>query len=364
MLHRDLASELSPVPRVDFLGVLLDISPYLALATVAMLGLVVLHLLRTRRRLERTIAEADRAKSALAESEKQFRTLAEMAAATIFVSRDTRFLMVNPAMAAITGYSRDEILAMTQMDMVHPEHRVAVMNRSLARQRGETVPARYEVRLLTKSGETRWVDMSVGSITFQGQPASIGTAFDITERKRDQERIRFMAQHDTLTGLPNRALFADRLEQALRLARRASTRLALLFLDLDDFKPVNDTFGHAEGDLLLQEAARRLRLRLRDSDTVGRIGGDEFVILLAEVRAGEDAAQVAEVIRQEIERPFDLPGGRHLVSCSVGIAVFPEHGENAMALTKHADMAMYRSKSLGRNRVEVYREGPPEDGGM
>jgi len=363
MLDRDLASNLSPLPRLDLPGLLTALSPYLVLAAVALLVVAVVHLLRTRRRLERTLAEAARAKAALAESEEQFRTLAEMAAAAIFVSRDARFLMVNPATTAITGYSRGEILAMTQMDIVHPDHRVAVMNRALARQRGEDVPDRYEVKLLTKSGETRWVDMSAGSITFQGHPASIGTAFDITERKRDQERIHFMAQHDTLTGLPNRALFADRLEQALLLAKRAATRVALLFLDLDDFKPVNDTFGHAEGDLLLKETARRMRQRLRDADTVGRIGGDEFVILLAPVRSAEDAAQVAEEIRREIERPFDLPGGRHQISCSVGVAVFPEHGGAAMDLSKHADMAMYRAKSLGRNRVEVYREGFPEDGG-
>jgi diguanylate cyclase (GGDEF)-like protein len=163
-----------------------------------------------------------------------------------------------------------------------------------------------------------------------------------------------MAQHDQLTGLPNRALFSDRLQRAIVNSVRDKTALALMFIDLDRFKPVNDTYGHIVGDLLLQDVARRMLECLRDSDTVARIGGDEFVLLLRDASAIPDTLTVAEKIRSGLDRPFVLQGHTLQISCSIGVAQFPEHGQDDITLAKNADVAMYRAKERGRNQVCLY----------
>lgn len=163
--------------------------------------------------------------------------------------------------------------------------------------------------------------------------------------------MRHMAQHDPLTQLPNRALFSDRLQAALARARRERSPAALMFVDLDHFKPVNDACGHAVGDSLLIAAAERMRECLRESDTLARIGGDEFVVLLPHIDSRDDARQVAERIRASIALPFHI--GPHLIgiSVSIGICIFPDHADDEVGLMKCADVAMYRAKELGRDRL-------------
>jgi diguanylate cyclase (GGDEF)-like protein/PAS domain S-box-containing protein len=178
---------------------------------------------------------------------------------------------------------------------------------------------------------------------------------DVTKEKQADERIHYLAHYDLLTGLPNRALFTDRLQQAITSAKRGNTRLALMFLDLDKFKPVNDEFGHDVGDLLLKEVAKRMRNCVRESDTVSRIGGDEFVILLSSIEAEQDAMQVAEKILYSINQPFVLAGHSIHISSSIGVAAYPEHSADEKLLTKNADTAMYYAKSSGRNNVKLYR---------
>lgn len=170
-------------------------------------------------------------------------------------------------------------------------------------------------------------------------------------RKQNELWLQYIAQHDPLTGLPNRELFHDRLQTALRKARRDRRQLALLYIDLDMFKQVNDTFGHPIGDLLLREIAHRIQRCVRDSDTVGRIGGDEFVVLLDNISLPEHAATIAEKIRVALNQPFDLAGQHVHVSSSIGIAIHPEHGEDNKQLTRHADDAMYIAKKNGGNRL-------------
>jgi diguanylate cyclase (GGDEF)-like protein/PAS domain S-box-containing protein len=169
---------------------------------------------------------------------------------------------------------------------------------------------------------------------------------DAIERKQMMARLQHIALHDQLTGLPNRALFHDRMQLALAKVRRHQGQLALLYLDLDKFKSVNDTFGHMAGDLLLEQVARRLELCVRECDTLARLGGDEFVVLLESIAQPEQAALVAEKIRHAFDRPFDLAGCQMHILPSIGIALFPLHGSDEKQLLRHADDAMYSAKKL------------------
>src|SRR3990167_7992166 len=179
------------------------------------------------------------------------------------------------------------------------------------------------------------------------------------ERQQMLSRLQFMAQYDQLTRLPNRALLHDRLHTALTRARREQTQLSLLFLDLDKFKQVNDTFGHAIGDLLLQMVANRLKQCIRESDTVARLGGDEFVVLLEDFQSPDHALLVAEKIRLALNQPFDLNGQAHRVLPSIGVAFYPQHGDDAHQLLSHADNAMYVAKKSGGNCFQIMLEPSP-----
>ena len=180
---------------------------------------------------------------------------------------------------------------------------------------------------------------------------------DVEQRTRElrsaNEELTKLATHDVLTGLPNRMLLSDRLRQALTAAKRNQAQMALLCLDLDEFKPVNDTYGHAIGDLLLKETAQRILACVRESDTVARIGGDEFIVLLPLVESEQDARAVAEKIRLALNQPFELAGKSLLISSSTGIALYPQHGSEEGALLKSADVAMYDAKERGRNTVSL-----------
>ena len=178
---------------------------------------------------------------------------------------------------------------------------------------------------------------------------------NLRDLKESRRALEHLAQHDSLTSLPNRALFDDRLHQALSQAQRNQTHLALLFVDLDEIKAVNDTCGHHVGDLLLIAAASRMQACVRNADTVGRLGGDEFVVLLTRVEEEQDALLMAEKICTTLGQPFDL-GGRHLlIGSSIGVAIYPEHGNDEFSLSRRADAAMYLAKESGGSRVSLFR---------
>jgi diguanylate cyclase (GGDEF)-like protein/hemerythrin-like metal-binding protein len=182
----------------------------------------------------------------------------------------------------------------------------------------------------------------------------VGVTRDVTERKHEEDAIRRLAYHDGLTGLPNRRLLLDRLEQTLARARRDRSHLALLFIDLDRFKPINDELGHEVGDWILCSVAKRMKDCLRAYDTAARVGGDEFVVLLSDLDCIEDAAAVAERVRVALARPFVMEDGLSLgISCSIGLAGFPDHADNERDLLRVGDEAMYRAKNAGRGRVEM-----------
>jgi diguanylate cyclase len=212
--------------------------------------------------------------------------------------------------------------------------------------------------------EERFGHKSASVIAAAGAGLSVSLAllawFMITGRARAlrlaaemTEELRHMAQHDSLTKLPNRALFSDRLNQELARARRNGDHCALMFLDLDDFKIINDNFGHAVGDDLLREVAQRLQFAVRATDTVGRMGGDEFVVLMPELKESDAALGLAEKIRSALHTPFLVDGHTLSISCSLGIAIFPENGDDELSLTKSADDAMYRAKDGGGDSVRI-----------
>jgi diguanylate cyclase (GGDEF)-like protein/PAS domain S-box-containing protein len=267
---------------------------------------------------------------------------------------DGEILNINDGFTAMTGYSRSEVIGVPIQSLKlweNPPER----QRYLAALKQQGACDNMEAMFRTRAGALFVGIVSARTASFKGTQCIVAVIRDISERKATELRMTHMAQHDPLTGLPNRALFTDRLQHAVSQARRDQSCLALMYLDLDKFKPVNDTQGHAVGDLLLKAVAARMLECVRQSDTVGRMGGDEFVVLLPTIRDEQDVMLVAEKIRLALNEPFDLEGGhRANVSSSAGIAIYPEHGDDELQLSQNADTAMYLAKARGRNRVELY----------
>jgi diguanylate cyclase (GGDEF)-like protein/PAS domain S-box-containing protein len=301
-----------------------------------------------------TAIDRKQAADALKASEARFRTLAETAPCAIFIYQDNRFTYANGATSAITGYTREEFLRLGFWDVVHPDFRPMVQARGMAGEKSEGGPLRYEIKIVRKDAQERWLDYTAGVIDFAGKPAVLGTAFDITERKRAEDQIKNLAYHDALTGLPNRLLFTDRLSLAVSQAARHNQHLAVLFLDMDRFKVINDSLGHTLGDRLLQGVAERLQGCVREADTVARLGGDEFTLLLPAIGHPADVARVAEKILEALKQPFKVEGRELYCTASMGISLFPEDGADAETLVKNADTAMYRAKEQGRDNYQLY----------
>lgn len=296
--------------------------------------------------------EVLKAGEALRESEERFRALTENTSAAIFIYQGTTFRYVNPATVGMTGYSREELLRLSFWDLVHPDHREMVKERGMSRQRGEPVPSRYEFKVVTKRGEERWVQFSAGLMELDGRPAALGTAFDITERKRAEERLDHLAHCDALTGLPNRLLFYERAGAALSHARETSATVAIVLLDLDRFKDVNDTLGHDVGDLVLQGVSRRLVRCCGEGATAARMGSDEFALLLPGLGAGPAVEVAARRILGEMGQPITVAGYEVHVTASLGISTYPADGDDAETLLKNADIALLRAHAHGGNTFQ------------
>ena len=290
----------------------------------------------------------------LERSEERYRLLFENATEPIGVAQDGRIVFFNKAVIEATGYASEEIRAMSFVDLIHPEDRAMVVDRHIRRLRGEVFDASYVLRTVRKDGEVRHMNLSGVSIVWDGRPATLNFFSDITARVNAEAELEFQAYHDPLTGLPNRALFADRLNLALARARRHQEPIAVLYADLDHLKRVNDTLGHTIGDLLLQQTAARFRSLVREEDTVARFGGDEFVVLLGRVKDGTVAARVAEKLVARMNEPMEVGGHLLRVTTSVGVASWPSDGDDAETLLKNADNALYQSKEKGRNTYRMF----------
>jgi len=439
----------------------------------ALVLIIVVWNISLRRRVRREVAEHR-------ESEARFEAVAETAPVAIFIYQGTVFRYVNRAAELITGYSTKELVGKEFWDIVDPDFRELIRDRGAARLRGEEVAPRYEFRIVRSDGTRAWLDFSATTIQYGGEPAALGTAFDITERKRAEEvlqqsekrfrelvenstdaialidplgkllwvgpstervlgyteaesvganaldlvhrddrrdveermqllmqaprasvsgmfrarardgrwlwlemigtnllhepavgaivanyrdvserkkveeEMKHQALHDTLTGLPNRNLYQDRLGLALAHARRSGHPLAVMFVDLDLFKLINDNLGHIVGDRLLQEVGQRVVGCVRSSDTVARVGGDEFIVIVEDLDRSETALGVADKILEEVGRPYFIDDHQLHVTASIGISIFPTDTDDADTLTRNADKAMYRAKELGRNNVQPF----------
>ncbi|WP_341644940.1 putative bifunctional diguanylate cyclase/phosphodiesterase [Thauera sp. SDU_THAU2] len=261
------------------------------------------------------------------------------------------FLEVSAAAQAMLDYEPAELMGTRIERLIHPDGLLPFQHEFQAVLQGQRMRD-FECSFVHKSGWVVFLTWSAVLSRDHGVVVCVGR--DVTERKQAEQRIRYLATHDGLTGLPNRNLVQDRIQQVIAHVRRSGRLLALLFLDLDRFKVINDCYGHPFGDAVLKAAARRLASLVREGDTVARQGGDEFLILLTDLRQTEDAHEVAGKIVRALKAPLIVQGREVHLTGSIGAAVFPQDGESADALIGNADVAMYRAKSLGRNTCQFF----------
>ncbi len=308
---------------------------------------------------ERKIAEIRlvRTAQALESREDGYRNAFNTFPQAVLIARssDGQIVDVNPEFLSLTGYEREEVIARTSIELnlwATPEDR-----KRLGEALDQSEGCRdIELRMRRKSGELFWAELSAASTEIDGDPCILSFIRDISIAKAEEDEIKNLAFYDTLTGLPNRRLLWERLRQALLVSVRNHTKHALLFIDLDNFKPLNDALGHHVGDLVLQETARRITGCLRESDTVARFGGDEFVVVLEDLSqipetAAARAKAVGEKILAAIAEPFFVEGHECQSGASMGITIFGNNGETGSEVLQQADMSMYQAKAAGRSAM-------------
>jgi diguanylate cyclase (GGDEF)-like protein/PAS domain S-box-containing protein len=302
------------------------------------------------------VTERRLAEEALRDSEARYRLMAENS--TDMISRTSNrgiILYASDASRRLLGYEPSELVGHSFYDFIFPPDREEVHH--LTALIHESGPTTFAYRVEKKDGSLVWFETTSRIIrdVVSGEIREVvGVSRDITERKTVEEHIEYQAYHDALTGLPNRRLFRDRLTVALAHARRLKHPLAVMFLDLDRFKVVNDTLGHSVGDEFLKVVATRLQAALREEDSVARMGGDEFTVLLADLKTSNDAAKIAQKVLETVAQPLPIEGTELFLTTSIGIALFPSDGDTAEALLANADHAMYRAKDAGRNSYQMF----------
>jgi len=301
-------------------------------------------------------------------SEQRYRRLVENVNEGISVVQDGLVRYVNPTLCELLGYRETDLLGQPSLNYVHPDDRPTVLAFRDRQHAGQIKGESMVLRLLTRHRGVRWFNISGTLFDWDGQTATLYFMADITDRKEIEERVQRMAYEDPLTQLPNRRLLLEHLKGAVAQHRRNGHRGAVMFIDLDNFKPLNDRYGHGVGDLLLVEVARRLRACVREIDTVARLGGDEFVLLLNdlpgdETEARRAAAQVANKALESLSQPYHLTGEaadtlpatiEHHCSASMGVVLFGIHEGSLDLLLQQADSAMYQAKDAGRNTVRFH----------
>lgn len=300
-------------------------------------------------------ARRQAAEEALRQSEERLQAMLDNSTAIIYLKDVTgRFLLVNRQLENLLHLTGDQIVGKIDHDILPKEIADTVRANDLKVLEAK-VPLEFEETFALDDGLHTYISMKFPLCDAQGMPYAVGgISTDITARKEVEEELRHLAHHDALTGLANQTLLKDHLDQALAFAHRHGQRAAVLFLDLDRFKFINDTLGHEAGDRLLQDVAHRLRGCVRISDTVARMGGDEFVLVLTDIVHAEDTAVVVQKIFNALLPEFVLDGHKVFVTPSIGISFYPDDAEDAQTLLKYADLAMYRAKEQGRNNYHFY----------
>jgi diguanylate cyclase (GGDEF)-like protein/PAS domain S-box-containing protein len=300
--------------------------------------------------------ERDEMKALLHRHEQRFRALTENALdIAAVVSPAGRIEYASPSIERVMGYTPAELVGKSILQLVHAED-AGGMRQELQRA-AHRLPSEKTILVRFQHRNGSWRVLEIVGTNCREDPSVGGIVIncrDITERTLAQDRIHHLAHHDELTGLPNRNLFRDRAQQAMAQAERSQKRLALMFLDLDRFKHINDSLGHHVGDRLLQQMAERLAGSVRQMDTVARLGGDEFVIVLSDLQDVHDLAPLATKLLEIIAAPLQLEGNELNVSGSIGISVFPDDGGDLDTLMRNADTAMYHAKESGRNNFQYF----------
>lgn len=282
-------------------------------------------------------------------TEERMRKFAQATNEGILFHKDLIISDVNEAMLRLAGFQREEVVGRRTLEFIPEKWHQALLDHFIS---GSEAP--YETDLIRKDGRELPIECIAKTMPFAGGTTRLVVVRDITSHRQAQARIEYLALHDTLTQLPNRGYLMERLAGTLALARRRQGAMALLFIDLDKFKGVNDSLGHQAGDKLLCEVAGRIAAAVRDSDVVARLGGDEFVVLLSDIASSDDAARVAAKLIESISQAVDFGRRKMSVSPSIGISVYPADGENADDLIRHADAAMYHAKANGRGSYQFF----------
>jgi diguanylate cyclase (GGDEF)-like protein/PAS domain S-box-containing protein len=305
----------------------------------------------------RDITDRLKAEADLRKSEQRFRVAFNQAAVGLaHVAPDGDWLMANQKLCEIVGYTQEEILHLNYKDLTHPEDLLADLELGRRMFAREIHEAAREKRYLHKDGHYIWVNLTSSLVRDEnGEPRYYSTVVeDISRRKQIEGELLHMANHDVLTSLPNRTLLLDRLSQAIAFANRSGDQVAVLLIDLDRFKNINDSLGHDVGDKLITGIARKLLSQIREVDTLARLGGDEFVILLADVAHEDAVAMLAQQVLESLSQPMTIQGHELYPAGSIGISLFPKDGIDSQTLIKNADTAMYRAKDAGRNNFQFY----------
>ncbi|MCC7545480.1 MAG: EAL domain-containing protein, partial [Aquabacterium sp.] len=328
----------------------------------------------------RDLSEHQSIRKAIHEAQRQLNEVDEMRSmivhtapyAIVILNTHGMIQAINPAGETLLGYPASQLIGRSNSQRFFDPEQVAARSQMLSIRLNQPVgdfqvlthlakespglPSEWN--LVRADGETIVAEITVHALADEAgdKTGYLATAHDVTQRRRAEDQVQHMAMHDALTALPNRNMLQEQLKVCLNLAERESLTMAMMFLDLDRFKKINDTLGHHIGDSVLIEVARRLRSTMRTSDIVARLGGDEFVVLLPRIANIDDGERVAEKVLGLFTEPLRIGPHELRVTPSIGLALYPQHGSDSITLMRHADLAMYRAKNAGRNRIQTYSE--------
>ena len=304
----------------------------------------------------RDISERRRAQDELERREQRFRAIVEKSwSGVVLLTQSLAFSYAGASTERLLGYSERDLMGASILGFVHPRERQSARQLFANLLEAPSRELQGELRFLHKNGTWVWLEGFAQNLLHDPSVGAIVVNYrDITQRKATEKQLEYQAYYDALTGLPNRLLFRDRVVTAIAQAMRNRRAIAVMYLDLDHFKLVNDGLGHSIGDKLLAQVAERLQASVRASDTISRLGGDEFTLLFNDVQSSDAVAGVARKILQSLARPFKVDGHELFVTASIGISIYPNDGSDVEALLKSADSAMYRAKELGRNQAQLF----------